>query len=127
MLLPLIITGVVTFMSPLLPQLQLEKYAETAQELMHIAVMFYIARGINHIAKTMSDEKTGLRAKRLLAVVTISFLVSAALFVGSIVLRGETAEHVSTALTAAAFVLGAVAFLLMMLCVHHAVKMLEKR
>ncbi|GEM_PF-5630382 len=127
LLLPLIITGVVTFMSPLLPQLQLDKYAETAQELIHIMVMFYIARGINCLAGKMSDEQTGLRAKRLLAIVTISFLVSAALFVASIVLSGETAEHVSTALTAAAFVLGSVAFLLMMLCVHHAVHMLEER
>lgn len=126
LLLPLIITGIVTFMSPILPALQLEKYAETVQELIHIMVMFYIARGISRLARKLSDFETGLRAKRLLAVITISFLVSAALFVGSIVLNGETAERVSTALEAAALVLGAVAFLLMMLCVHHAVKMLEE-
>lgn len=125
LLLPLIITGIVTFMSPILPELRLEKYAETAQELMHILVMFYIARGVNRLARRLSDEETGLRAKKLLAVTAIAFMVSVALFVASIVLSGETVEHVGSALEAAGLVLGAVAFLMMFMCVHHAVEMLK--
>ena len=124
--LPLIITGLVTSVSPIVPELRHEKYAETVQELMHILVMISIARGINRLARKLSDEETGIRAKKLLAVTSVSFAVSVALFAASIVLSGETYEHISTALEAAALVLGAVAFLMMLLCVHHAVKMLEE-
>ena len=127
LLMPLVITVGVAVVGQVEPSLRLDKIAEAVQDLMEIMVTVSVVKGVRNLARKLSDNEVLARGKKIFLVIALSLLVSLGLTLASILLNGEAVERVSTILEAAGYVLDVAAFFMMLVYVHHAVKMLEER
>ena len=127
LLLPLVITVGIAVAGQIEPELRLDKISEAVQDLAEIMATVYAVKGIRNLARKLGDSEVHAKGKRIFFVVVLSLIVSLALTLASILLNGEAMERVSTGLEAAGYVLDVAAFFMMLVYVHRAVKMLEKR